>query len=321
MRNRVRAAVLLLAGTVASSAFADNYPSRPIRWIVPYAAGGGSDTLARMIAPEVSKRLGQSIVVENKPGAASAIAAAEVARSAPDGYTIFSADNGTLVYNPALYKKLAYNPKEFRPVSLLARSPLILVVGPGSKAQSVKELFEFIKSQPGKISHASAGPGSPHAMAMELVKARAGLDMIHVPYRGGAPALQDVAAGQVPMTMTDFSSAAGMIETGKIRALAVANDKRMAQLPNLPTFDELGQPGIYAEAFAGVVVPAATPNDVVAKLEKAVSESVNDPAIRKRLIEIGQEPVGGMAEQFTAVLNREVPRWHKLIKDLNMTLD
>ena len=206
-------------------------------------------------------------------------------------------------------------------MSLIARSPLILVVGPESKAQSVKELFEQIKSQPGKISHASAGPGSPHAMAMELVKARVGLDMVHVPYRGGAPALQDVAAGQIPMTMTDFSSAAGMIATGKIRALAFANDKRMDQLPNLPTFDELGYPGIYAEAFAGVVVPAGTPDDVVAKLEKAVQELVNDPAIKKRLIEIGQEPVGGTAAQFTAVLDREVPRWHKLIKELNMSLD
>jgi len=223
---RILLAGLFVAGAI-SEASADNYPSRPIRWLVPYAAGGGSDTLARMIAPEMSKRLGQSIVIENKPGAASAIAAAEVARSAPDGYTIFSADNGTLVYNPALYKKLAYAPKDFRPVSLIARSPLILVVGPESKAQSVKELFEQIKSQPGKISHASAGPGSPHAMAMELVKARVGLDMVHVPYRGGAPALQDVAAGQIPMTMTDFSSAAGMIATGKIRALAFANDKRM----------------------------------------------------------------------------------------------
>jgi tripartite-type tricarboxylate transporter receptor subunit TctC len=321
MRNLLRALVFGLCAAGATAASADNYPSRTIRWIVPYAAGGGSDTLARMIAPEMSKRLGQSIIVENKPGAASAIAAAEVARSAPDGYTIFSADNGTLVYNPALYKKLSYSPKEFRPVSLIARSPLILVVGPSSKEQSVKDLVALIKSQPGKISHASAGPGSPHAMAMELVKARLGLDMIHVPYRGGAPALQDVAAGQIPMTMTDYSSAAGMIGTGKIRALAFANDKRMPQLPNLPTFDELGYPGVYAEAFAGVVVPAKTPDDVVAKLEKAVRESVNDPAIKARLIEIGQEPVGGTAAEFTAVLDREVPRWHKLIKDLNMTLD
>jgi tripartite-type tricarboxylate transporter receptor subunit TctC len=318
---RLLLAGLFVAGAISEASADTNYPNRTIRWLVPYAAGGGSDTLARMIAPEMSKRLGQSIVVENKPGAASAIAAAEVARSAPDGYTIFSADNGTLVYNPALYKKLAYAPKDFRPVSLIARSPLILVVGPESKAQSVKELFDLIKSQPGKISHASAGPGSPHAMAMELVKARVGLDMVHVPYRGGAPALQDVAAGQIPMTMTDFSSAAGMIATGKIRALAFANDKRMDQLPNLPTFDELGYPGIYAEAFAGVVVPAGTPDDVVAKLEKAVQESVNDPAIKKRLIEIGQEPVGGTAAQFTAVLDREVPRWHKLIKELNMSLD
>lgn len=317
-----KAALLALLVFGVEGAGAQSYPDRPIRWVVPYAAGGGSDTVARIVAPELSKRLGQPIVIENKPGAASAIAAAEVARSSPDGYTIFSADNGTLVYNPALYKKLAYDPsKDFRPVSLLARSPTILVVGPGSNAQSVKELFEFVKSQPGKISYASAGPGSPHAMAMELVKVTAGLDMIHVPYRGGALSLQDVAAGQVPMTMTDFGGGGAMINGGKVRPLAIANSSRMAQLPNVPTFEELGYPGILAEAFVGIVVPAATKDEIVSKLEAAIRESVNEPNVRKRLIETGQEPVGGTAAQFTAVLDREVPRWHKLIKDLNISLD
>lgn len=321
MRAFIRLAALMLVAATAIPAAAQDYPNRPIRWLIPYAAGGGSDTLARMIAPEMSKRLGQPIVIENKPGAASAVAAAEVARSAPDGYTIFSADNGTMVYNPALYKKLAYDPKEFRPVSMLARSPTILVVGPSTKASSVKELVASVKSQPGKISYASAGPGSPHAMAMELVKATMGLDMVHVPYRGGALSIQDVAAGQVPMCMTDFSSGSGMIASGKVRALAVANPKRMPQLPDVPTFDELGFKGIYAEAFAGVVVPAGTPADVVAKLQKSVQEAVAEPSIQKRLFDVGQEPVGGTAEQFANVLNTETVRWHKLIKDLNISLD
>lgn len=321
MRSLIRVIAVLLTAAGATSATAQDYPNRPIRWIIPYAAGGGSDTLARMIAPEMSKRLGQPIVIENKPGAASAIAATEVARSAPDGYTIFSADNGTMIYNPALYKKLPYSPKEFLPVSMLARSPTILVVGPSATATGVKDLFETVKAQPGKISYASAGPGSPHAMAMELVKATIGLDMIHVPYRGGALSIQDVAAGQVPMCMTDFSSGSGMIASGKVRALAVANPKRMPQLPDVPTFDELGFKGIYAEAFAGVVVPAETPADVVAKLQKSVQEAVAEPSIQKRLLAIGQEPVGGTGEQFANVLSSETQRWHKLIKDLNISLD
>jgi tripartite-type tricarboxylate transporter receptor subunit TctC len=317
----IRALALLIAFAGISAAHAQEYPNRPIRWIIPWAAGGGSDTLARMIAPGMSKRLGQPIVIENKPGAAGAIAAAEVARSAPDGYTIFSADNGTIVYNPALYKKLSYNPKEFTPVAMIARSPTILVVGPSTQAKSVRELVDFVKSQPGKISYASAGPGSPHAMGMELLKATLGLDMIHVPYRGGALSIQDVAAGQIPMCMTDFSTGSGMISTGKVRALAVADPKRLKQLPDVPTFDELGFKNIYAEAFAGVVVPVGTPAPIVAKLQKAVSEAVAEPEIQKRLIEIGQEPVGGTSEQFAAVLDSETLRWHKLIKDLNISLD
>jgi tripartite-type tricarboxylate transporter receptor subunit TctC len=321
MQWLLRAAVAIVLAAAANAASAQDYPSRPIRWIIPWAAGGGSDTLARMIAPGMSKRLGQPIVIENKPGAAGAIAATEVARSAPDGYTIFSADNGTMVYNPALYKKLSYTTKEFAPVAMIARSPTILVVGPSMQAKSVKELVEFVKSQPGKISYASAGPGSPHAMGMELLKATLGLNMIHVPYRGGALSIQDVAAGQVPMCMTDYSSGSGMIATGKVRALAVANPTRMRQLPDVPTFDELGFKNIYAEAFAGVVVPAGTPADVVAKLQKAVSETVAEPEIQKKLIEIGQEPVGGTSAQFARILADETVRWHKLIKDLNISLD
>jgi tripartite-type tricarboxylate transporter receptor subunit TctC len=322
MQSLIRTlAALLLVVTATNATSAQDYPNRPIRWIIPWAAGGGSDTLARMLAPEMSKRLGQPIVIENKPGAAGAIAATEVARSAPDGYTIFSADNGTMVYNPALYKKLPYTTKEFTPVAMIARSPTILVVGPGSQAKSVQEMVDFVKTQPGKISYASAGQGSPHAMGMELLKATLGLDMIHVPYRGGALSIQDVAAGQVPMCMTDYSSGSGMIATGKVRALAVASPTRMQQLPDIPTFDELGFKNIYAEAYAGIVVPAGTPADIVAKLQKAVAESVADPSIQKRLIDIGQEPVGGSSQQFADVLSSDTARWHKLIKDLNITLD
>jgi len=323
VKTFAHALLLVLFSTLTTVASADpTYPNRAIRWVVPYPAGGGSDALARMIMPELSKRLGVPVVIENKPGAASAIAASEVARSAPDGYTILNADVGTLVYNPALFKKLSYDPaKDFRPVSLLIRLPTILVIGPGSPANSVKELFELVKAQPGKISYGSAGPGSPHAMAMELLKAKVGLDMVHVPYRGGALSLQDVASGQIPMTMTDFAGGGGMIKSGKVRPLAVATAKRMEQLPDVPTFEELGYPGIHAAVFTGIVVPAATPNDIVLKLQKGLQEAVAEPSVRARLVETGHEPIGGTAEQFAAFLQQETPSWHKLIKDLNLSLD
>ncbi|MBO9513962.1 MAG: tripartite tricarboxylate transporter substrate binding protein [Variovorax sp.] len=314
---------LLAIGLLAAdAAFAQSYPSRPVRWIVPYAAGGGADALARVIMPALSRELGQPVVIENKPGAASAIAAVEVAHAAPDGYTIFSADNGTLIYNPALYKKLPYDPaKDFAPVSLLGRLPTILVAGPASSAKDVKDVVQLAKAEPGKHSFASAGTGSPHAMAMELFRTQAGIDMIHVPYRGGALSLQDVAAGQVPITMTDFAGGGGMIKSGKVRALAVANATRLPQLPDVPTFAELGYKDVLAEAFGGLVVPARTPPAVIARLQDAAQKAVADPEVHKKLIDIGYEPVGGTAQQFQAMLQKDIPRWHKLIRDLNISLD
>jgi tripartite-type tricarboxylate transporter receptor subunit TctC len=309
----------LLAAGVAS---AQPYPNRPIRWIIPYAAGGGADALARMVMPALARELGQPVVIENKPGAASAIAASEVARSAPDGYTIFSADNGTLIYNTALYKKLSYNPaRDFAPVSLLGRLPTILVAGPASDATTLKDVVQLAKAEPGKHSFASAGTGSPHAMAMELFRTQAGLDMIHVPYRGGALSLQDVAAGQVPITMTDFAGGGGMIKSGRVRALAVANATRLPQLPDVPTFAELGYKEVLAEAFGGLVVPARTPPEIVARLQDAAQKAIADPEVQRKLIDIGYEPVGGTAQQFQAMLQKDIPRWHRLIRQLNISLD
>jgi len=322
MTRLLRSALLLAGLALAGSALAQSYPTRALRWVIPYAAGGGADALARVIAPALSRELGQPVVIENKPGAASSIAASDVARSAPDGYTIFSADNGTLMYNPALFKKLPYDPvKDFAPVSLLGRLPTIFVVGPGSQARDLKELVQTVKDNPGKISFASAGTGSPHAMAMELFRTQAGLDMIHVPYRGGALSLQDVMAGQVPMTMTDYAGGGAIIRAGKVRPLAVANRTRLPQLPDVPTFAELGYPDVLAEAFGALVVPSATPPAIVERLQAAAQTAVADAEVRKKLIEIGYEPVGGTAEQLRSMLQRDAPRWQKLIRDLNISLD
>lgn len=306
---------------IASQAAAQSYPSKPVRWIVPYAAGGGSDFLARTISQDLANRIGQPVVVDNKPGGNTAIGASETARAAADGYTVLSADNGTLVFNPALYKSLSYNPRDLAPVTLLGRFPMILVVGPGSQATSAKDFIAQVKARADGLNYGSAGAGSPHHLAMELLKVEAGLTMTHAPYRGAAPALADVAAGQIPAMMVDYAAGAGFIKGGKIRALAVANATRLPQLPDVPTFAELGYKNVEAAALVGMVAPAATPPDVIAALNKQVVASIKDPAVNKRMVDFGVEPVGSTPAQYADLLRSETTRWHKLIRDLKISLD
>ncbi|WP_414629495.1 MULTISPECIES: Bug family tripartite tricarboxylate transporter substrate binding protein [unclassified Cupriavidus] len=313
------AAIPLLAATASAETA---FPSKPVRWVVPYAAGGGSDFLARSIGQALSARLGQPVVVDNKPGGNTAIAAAETARSPADGYTVLSADNGTLVFNPALYKTLSYNPvKDLAPVTLLGRFPMILVVGPGMNVSNVQEFIARARSKAGGIDYASAGAGSPHHLAMELLKVEAGLNMVHAPYRGAAPALADVAGGQVPAMMVDLAAGAGFIKGGKVKALAVANPTRLPQLPDVPTFAEAGYKNVEAAALVGMVVPAATPPDIIATLNKQVVAAIKEPAVNKRLVDFGVEPVGNTPAQYAELLRSETTRWHKLIRDLKITLD
>lgn len=301
---------------------ADAYPNKAIRWIVPYAAGGGSDFLARTIGQGLSSKVGQPLVVDNKPGGNTAIGASETARAAADGYTVLSADNGTLVFNPALYKTLPYNPvKDLAPVTLLGRFPMILVVGPGSPAKTAQEFIAQVKATPGGINYGSAGAGSPHHLAMELLKVEAHLNMTHAPYRGAAPALADVAAGQIPAMMVDYAAGAGFIKGGKVRPLAVANATRLPQLPDVPTFAEVGYKNVEAAALVGMVVPSATPPQVVATLNKQVVAAIKEPGINKKLVDFGVEPVGNTPAQFSDLLRTETARWTKLIRDLKITLD
>ncbi len=322
MKRFLAGCLLALPFLAATAADAPGTFTKPVRWLVPYAAGGGSDFLARTIGLTLSTQIGQPVLVDNKPGGNTAIAASETARSAPDGYTILSADNGTLVYNPALYKTLSYNPtKDLAPVTLMGRFPMILVVGPGMPVKDAKDFIAQVKAKPGGINYASAGAGSPHHLAMELLRVEAGLTMTHAPYRGAAPALADVAGGQVPAMMVDMAAGAGFIKGGKVRPLAVANAKRLAQLPDVPTFAELGLKNVEAAALVGLVVPAATPVDTINALNKQVVAAINDPAVHKKLIDFGVEPVGNTPAQFTELLQSETVRWQKLIRDLNITLD
>ena len=307
---------------LASLAQSASYPSKNIRWVVPYPAGGGSDFLARTISQQLSVQLKQSILIDNKPGANTAIAAADVAHAPADGHTILSADNGTMVFNPALYAKLSYNPeKDLVPVTLMGKFPMILVVGPSSDAKDAKDFISKAKAKPGSVNFGSAGAGSPHHLAMELLKVHAGLFMVHIPYRGAAPALTDLASGQIPAMMVDLAAGAGFIKSGKVRALAVANRVRLAQLPDVPTFAELGLKHVEAAALVGIVAPAGTPPDIVSTLQKQLAEAINHPPVRQKLIDFGIEPVANTPAQYADLLRSETIIWHKIIKQQNISLD
>ncbi|MEG0199173.1 MAG: tripartite tricarboxylate transporter substrate binding protein [Comamonas sp.] len=314
--------MLLLAGAPTAAIAQEKFPSKSVRWIVPYAAGGGSDFLARTISQAWGGQIHRPIVVDNRPGGNTAIGASETARATADGYTILSADNGTLIFNPVLYKSLSYNPgKDLAPVTLMGRFPMILVAGPGEKPKPAKQLIADGNARKEGINYASAGAGSPHHLAMELLKSETGIKLTHAPYRGAAPALADVAGGQLPVMMVDMAAGAGFIKGGKVRPLAVANATRLPQLPDVPTFAELGLPNVQAAALVGMVAPAKTPATVIAALNKQVVAAINEPAVKQKLIDFGVEPVGNTPEQFQSLINSESTRWQKLIKDLNITLD
>ena len=322
--TRLFAACLLALPALVTmvEAQAQAYPSQPIRWIVPYPPGGGSDFLARTIGNAVTAQTKQPVVIENKAGGNTAIAAAETARSAPNGYTILNADNGTMVFNSALYSKLTYDPvKDLTPVTLLGRFPMILVAGPASDAKDAKDFIAKARAKPGSINYGSAGAGSPHHLAMELLEVNAGLNMIHIGYRGAAPALTDLVGGQISAMMVDLAAGGGFIKNGKIRPLAVANPTRLPQLPDVPTFAELGLKNVEAAALVGVVAPAGIAPDVLNSLNKQLVTAINQPAVKQRLIDFGVEPVGSTPQQYADLLRTETVRWHKLIKDQKITLD
>lgn len=305
---------------LASSA--ETFPSKTVRWVVPYPAGGGSDFMARTVTLALPELLGQPVIVENKPGGNGAVAVADIKRAPKDGHTIINVDNGILVFNPVLYKKLGYDPAvDLRPVTLLGSLPMILVAGPGTDAKTAKDFIAQVKAQPGKFNYGSAGAGSPQHMAMELLKKIAGLDMQHIAYKGSAPALGDLMGGQIPALMTDYAAGRSAIQAGSIRALAVASPERLGYLPDVPTFAELGLQDMNASAFVGVAVAAGTPDAAVLALQKAISGSLARPEVAKRYRDIGIEPVTFTPLQFEELVKTESTRWHKLIREQKISLD
>jgi tripartite-type tricarboxylate transporter receptor subunit TctC len=310
-----------LLSTPAAHA-SEPYPSKPIRWVVPYSAGGGSDALARTVATQMATQMGQQLIVDNKPGGAAVIAAGAVAKAPGDGYTVMSADNGPLVLNTALFKTLPYNPeKDFAPVGLMVRFPLLLVVNPASGYTSAKQLIEDMRRHPDKLSYASAGIGSPHHVAMEMLRQRAKFDAVHVAYKGAAPAIQDVVGGQVPLMVVDTAAGMPMIKAGKLKVLATFGKSRLTLMPEVPTLIELGFTDIDAEAWQGLVVPAATPAHIVERLSVEMQKAVNTPSVRTRLLELGLDPVPSNPAVMAKRWKEDANFWPKLIRERNISLD
>jgi tripartite-type tricarboxylate transporter receptor subunit TctC len=310
-----------LSAVAQAPAPAQAWPAKPIRWVVPYPAGGGSDFLARQVAPRLSERLGTPITIDNRPGAAGIIGTEIASRAPADGYTIVFGDNGAMVFNPALYSKLPYQPADFSPVGFMARFPLILVVDPASGFTSARQLIAEARANPGKFSYGSPGAGSPHHLAMELLKARAGLFIVHVPYRGTAMAIQDVMAGTIPMMIVDTAGGMGQIRAGKVRALAVLSNERIPQLPDVPTIAEAGVPDTEVYAWLGMYVPQGTPADIVGRLNREMQATLGEPAVRKALEDFGLQVAPSTPEALAGFVERETGIWHRLIRERGLKIE
>jgi tripartite-type tricarboxylate transporter receptor subunit TctC len=305
-----------LALTIAPlSAHAAAYPERPVTLVVAFTPGGPSDVLARIVGRKMGEILSKTFVIENKPGAGGNIAAEFVAHANPNGYTLLMGNNGILATNATLYKSLRYNPeKDFLPITLVGTQANILVVNPSVPAHSLKELIELCKAQPGKINFASSGYGAAAHLAGELFKTEAHVNIVHVPYKGAAPALQDVIAGNEQMMFATAASVVGHIRNGQLRALAVTTLKRTTVLPDLPTMDEAGLPGFEASTWHGLVAPAGTPPDIVAALHATAVKALHDPEVQSSLQKLGVDIVADTPQEFAAYIKSEIPKWSAIVK-------
>ena len=317
-RRLLALAALSLAATAAS---AQSWPAQPVRWIVPYPAGGGADVVARTVASGIEKPLGQAIVVENRPGAATIIGATAISQAEPSGYVIGTADSGTLAYNPTLYAKLAYDPSKFTYIGGIAKFPLLLAVNVNSPYKTVDDVIQAAKKEPGKLTAASAGAGSPHHLALELFKQRTGANLLHVPYKGAAPAIQDLLGGQVDVMFIDLAAGLPNVKAGKLRVLAAATPERVAVLPDTPTMAEQGVSDFTAYAWQGLVAPGGLPEPVVKKLSAELDAALKSPAVSQKMLDMGVIPMPLSAQEFKAYADQERTAWAEVIKKANIKLE
>jgi tripartite-type tricarboxylate transporter receptor subunit TctC len=312
---RLSALALCAAALFAPMASAQDYPTRPITLVVPYAAGGGNDVMARTVAEKMSRTLGQNVVVENRAGAGGSIATRAVAKAAPDGYTLVIGGTGTLAVNPTLYDNVGYDPrKDFAPVGLIGMGQLIVLVNPNVPARTIPELIALAKKEPGKLSYASAGIGSGIHLGAVLFEQMADIKLTHVPYRGTGPALTDLIGGHVQIYFSSIPSAIGIAKEGKVRPLAVTGPKRSPVFPDLPTVAEAALPGFEAVLHYGIVVPASTPRPIIQKLSAALREAVMAPDTKERMAADGTEPLPSTPEEYAADIDKEETKWSAIVR-------
>jgi len=312
----VAAFCVLLAAALATQARA--FPDKPVRLVVPYSAGGSTDLISRALGQKLSEMWGQTVVIDNRPGGSTIIATDIVAKSAPDGYTLLVTTTSFTIV-PSLTDKLPYDPaKDFEPITLINTTPLVLVVNPGVPAKSVKELIALAKARPGALNFGSAGSGGSNHLAGELFNVMTGVKIVHVPYKGNAPALNDLVGGHVDIVFNGLTSAVPLIKAGRLRPLAVTSLTRSSALPDIPTLDELGLKGFQAVAWNGLSAPARTPKDVIRRINADVLKVIRSPEFVERLTAEGSDAVGDSPEQFAAFLQEETARWNKLIKFANI---
>jgi len=318
----LRIAAWCLLALVLPAAAQERYPSRPLRIVVPFAPGGSTDIFARLVGDRLATALGQPVVIENRAGASGNIGADAVAKSAPDGYTILMATTGVMAINNALFKSMTFDAaKEFEPVVYIASISNVVIVPVDLPAKNIAELVALAKREPGKLSFASSGAGSSTHMSAELFKSMAGLDIVHVPYKGSGQALPDLIAGRVSMMFENAPGAVSYIKGGKVRALAVTGLKRTAALPELPTVAESGVPGYESLSWSGLAVPTGTPKDIVQRINRETGVILASEDMRARLADQGAEAVGGSPEQFAAHIRAERDKWSRLIRERNIVVN
>ncbi|MEP6609055.1 MAG: tripartite tricarboxylate transporter substrate binding protein [Burkholderiaceae bacterium] len=313
------AALVLLTGSTFAQG--SGYPDKPIRFVVPYPPGGGTDVIARIVQDRLRAALGQTIVIDNRGGAGGSIGTEVVARSAPDGYTVlFTLSSHTI--NPAIFPKLSFDTaRDFEPVGIVCSLPQILVANPQFPANTVQQLIAMAKDKPGSLAFASVGNGSPGHLAGEMMKLRTGTQLTHIPYRGGGPAVTDVVSGQVPLLWVSIPAAAQFVKQKQLKALAVSTVKRSAAFPDVPTMQESGIADFEVDSWYAMFVPAKTPRPIIDRLNAALNTVLNEPEIREKLLAQGSEAVGGTSEQLAAVVKAELPKWAKLVKDAGIKAD
>jgi tripartite-type tricarboxylate transporter receptor subunit TctC len=307
---------MALTMLISDAALGQAYPTRPIHVVVPSSPGAGvTDIMARLVGQHLSARIGQQIVIDNRPGASGIIGAEVVSRAAPDGYTLLAA-NVSLVVNPFLYPKMPYDPlRDFIPVTMINSAPMLLVVHPSVPAKSVTELIAYAKSHPAKLNYGSGGLGSTPYLAAELFKSLAGIDVVHVPYKGGAPALQDLVGGQLSFMIENMPGTMPYARAGNLRALAITSPQRSELAPELPTMAEAGVPGYEMSGWNGLFAVKGTPPEIVARLHSEVAKILRTPEVRQELAALGAEPVGDTPDEFAAFLKADMARWGKIIQE------